>query len=575
MPEIEAIDCTGGFGETFPDDYGAAIVHVVWERKESQRTLLLAWVELLPREISPPDDDGEVFTRIQDSYVYVRHVVTTADRALRWYRDCARGVAVRPANDGSLPEPAPDVGTLAMSPTDEEPRWPNLLCTRSASLPFLANWYECPRVHHLIQPGFALSALWNDTQQSVARRWLSGQLHFDVADHSVLWGSVHFVAPNPVFRSLSQGLEESGDRTQERLLLHVQARDGHRADGLLLRFLEQRPTGICVSKHWTLTGPTLLLQFDHILAEIAIEIHDPCRGLLWFEAPTGFLQSVGVQMSLASGTRVISDERGPLLEVPLVTDMPPTSVGTPAPIGKASAQVLLGEASTRHEQREQRQPLQRWFSGQHEEAIATVHDLIRNARQQVVIVDPYFARPELRFAVAVSRVVVPVSVLTSHDGLIEREKKGELQEEFVASVARFLATPNANPLKVHVMAGAGIHDRFLVIDDRVFLLGSSLNRFGDRGTMIVELRDPAVVRGALLNELADSKLLAQWLTDRRAAQQAQPSAGATPAVESTSIADTTPPVNSPPNADTTPPVELTSSTDTTPPVESTSNEGGA
>ena len=86
---------------------------------------------------------------------------------------------------------------------------------------------------------------------------------------------------------------------------------------------------------------------------------------------------------------------------------------------------------------EQRRALQRWFSGRHEQAIATVHELIRGVRRQVVIVDPYFGRPELRFAVAVSRVVVPVSVLTSHDGLIEREKSGELQEAFVARVALF------------------------------------------------------------------------------------------------------------------------------------------
>jgi hypothetical protein len=108
MSEVEAIACTAGFGETFADDYGSAIIHVVWERKKSQRTLLLAWVELLPREISSPDDEVEACTRVQDSYLYVRHVVTTAVRALRWYRDCARGIAVRPANDGTLPEPAPD-----------------------------------------------------------------------------------------------------------------------------------------------------------------------------------------------------------------------------------------------------------------------------------------------------------------------------------------------------------------------------------------------------------------------------------------------------------------------------------
>ena len=68
------------------------------------------------------------------------------------------------------------------------------------------------------------------------------------------------------------------------------------------------------------------------------------------------------------------------------------------------------------------------------------------------------------------------------------------------------------------MSGAGIHDRFLVIDDRVFLLGSSLNRFGDRGTMIVQLHAPEIVREELLRELNDGKALHQWLAERRAAQ---------------------------------------------------------
>jgi hypothetical protein len=78
-----------------------------------------------------------------------------------------------------------------MSPTDEEPRWPNLVCTRSPILPFLGNWYECPRVHHLIAPTFKLESLWNDTQRERALQWLSAQLHFNFADHRFLWGSVH------------------------------------------------------------------------------------------------------------------------------------------------------------------------------------------------------------------------------------------------------------------------------------------------------------------------------------------------------------------------------------------------
>src|SRR4051812_22130177 len=132
MIEIQAMDCTGGFNETFADDYGSAVVHIVWERN----ALVFAWGELLPREISPPEDDGEVSRRLQKGYLYVRHVVTTAGRAQRWYRDCARGVVVLPTSEGALPEPGPEVIALEMSSIDNEPRWPNLVCTRSEILPF-------------------------------------------------------------------------------------------------------------------------------------------------------------------------------------------------------------------------------------------------------------------------------------------------------------------------------------------------------------------------------------------------------------------------------------------------------
>lgn len=514
MIESVPMEHSGGFGETFADDYGAAIVHIVWERV----ALVFAWVELLPCEVSPPEDDGKVGTRVQKSDLYVRHVVTTADRALRWYRDCARGVVVLPTSEGLLPEPGPDVVALEMSSIDDEPRWPNLVCTRSEILPFFANWYECPRVHHLLQREFSIGALWNDTQQATARKWLVEQLHFDIGEHHALWGSVHLVAPNPVFRNLIQRLETAADQKTERLLVHVQARAGHRVEGLLLRFFEQRPTGICVSKHWILSEPTLELSFDHVLGEFAIEIHDPRRGLLWFEPPTTVISSVGIQMTLATGTRVIRPASGPAREVPLVTDMLAMSVGKPLAVARDGAQVLLAKASTLHEQRKQKQALERWFNGQQEEAIDVVHKLLEDARERAVIIDPYFLQPELRFAVGVSRVTVPIWVLTSHDVLVERESKGELQDAFVAAVERIVADPNNNRLEVRVMPGAGIHDRFLIIDARVFLLGSSLNKFGDRGTMIVELRQPAGVRDALLQELALGTPLAQWLAVRRAKQ---------------------------------------------------------
>jgi len=232
--DIPRIDCTQSLDPSFAEDYQAAVVHVAWERKQQNRTLLLAWAELLPSEIPEPIDDGEVSERIQDSYLYVRHVVTTAERALRWYRDCASGTVVRPANDGTLPANVPGVGTMMVSSFDEEPPWPNLVCSRSPVLPFLSNWYACPRVHHLIPKNFDLARLWTDRQRIRAEQWLAEQFHFSLADHKTLWGSVHLVAPNPVFRQLDRRLEASADATCEGILLHLQARAGQDVAGMHL-----------------------------------------------------------------------------------------------------------------------------------------------------------------------------------------------------------------------------------------------------------------------------------------------------------------------------------------------------
>jgi hypothetical protein len=57
-------------------------------------------------------------------------------------------------------------------------------------------------------------------------------------------------------------------------------------------------------------------------------------------------------------------------------------------------------------------------------------------------------------------------------------------------------------IEVRVSSGEPppIHDRFLIQDENVWLLGSSLNSFGERGTMAVLLADPTPVKTMLAEE---------------------------------------------------------------------------
>jgi hypothetical protein len=71
-----------------------------------------------------------------------------------------------------------------------------------------------------------------------------------------------------------------------------------------------------------------------------------------------------------------------------------------------------------------------------------------------------------------------------------------------------LTGPLVNPVEVRVALGrrAPIHDRFVVIDDRVWLVGSSLSELGARGTVVVQLQDPAPVL-ALIQQVWDTEAI--------------------------------------------------------------------
>jgi hypothetical protein len=74
---------------------------------------------------------------------------------------------------------------------------------------------------------------------------------------------------------------------------------------------------------------------------------------------------------------------------------------------------------------------------------------------------------------------------------VERAQLQELETQLTAA----RAAREVNHTIVRVMTGKhpAIHDRFLIVDDRAWLLGSSLGAFGERGSMLVELPFPTQV----------------------------------------------------------------------------------
>lgn len=514
------------------DDYQQAVLHLAWDRHSAtkQRTLLFAFVELLPTEIPAPIDDydhtsprcSHRLAHNSQHYVYVRHAVTTARRALAWYNACREGAAVLPENDGTIPSVEDKTAKrLTLMALGQEPVWPTLTSTfeDTDAIPFVPQWIEQPRTHHLLPlTDFDRNALWSKDEADAAQRWLETGLHFDLLEFPEYWGSIHLIAPNPVYRGMTTRLQRRG-AASESVLFRFQPRMGKSMAGLALTFRERDPWGVTASAQTTLRNSLLRMNLDREVNAVMADVWDPRRGLL--QVSNGahtFVRRIQLDVGLAQRTVVQSGEQS--YEVMRSGKPERSSVGAEPKVTEARLRMVVARHA-REKRRVASAHDQRWFQQQQEDARNMLRGLLNEASSEVLVIDPYFAAEEFGgFALAVARYDIPIRILSSAEVLKEAVTKGtdfEKGDQLLKALQDLRQYERMNPFEIRVMAGKrpAVHDRFLVIDKRIWLLGSSLNEFGTRGTMMLALPDPDAVRGDLVTAWNESEPLEDWVLRRR------------------------------------------------------------
>lgn len=119
-----------------------------------------------------------------------------------------------------------------------------------------------------------------------------------------------------------------------------------------------------------------------------------------------------------------------------------------------------------------------------EQNLQKAHDVLmeiqNRANDKIIICDPYFGADELYKYVFHQRSLdVSVRILTSKNITKEQAKVLKLAQE------KYNAIVNGSKVKCRMMRGqSDLHDRFLVVDNNVWILGTSFNNFGERATTI-------------------------------------------------------------------------------------------
>lgn len=478
-----------------PGDYSKAVIRLVTVLDNHSTFLVFGWIELLPKEMPPPP---EVTRRVdfKPSRYFFNRIVMPLDDGLAWYDAACNGIFSIPNTEYSFVP-----GRLAPEPNSRRFALRN-------DVPFSPSWHVTPRVHRLVPkdepPGLLTELVSNMVEKDrfkETRHWLEGQLHFDICAHDDWMGSLALIAPNPLLRS-SRGYVAPIDVGGTLVGVSAQPREGVDCSTLSVRFQEHRAGAL----GWTDTRPmdlTGLAQTRALGGMDALEYQILCseRGLLDFQPPTPWISAVYFRMGVQSVDRAVAtpprrkSEQPKTYKSSVFNAIPPITIGSAPDDALARLRTLR---SRREARSGERRPLDeghmpeelKIFHNDREAAVSFIRERIARARTRVILVDPYFNPSDFaEFALATGWRGVAVSVLISQSvshlesapnsplaGVATQGDHLVLQIESVRTQAKKLGMASVDVLVSRTEQR--FHDRFLLIDDDLWLCGHSFNNVG-------------------------------------------------------------------------------------------------
>lgn len=484
--------------------------------------LLFASVWLLASGRQAPSRPAKPYFKKfkEEGAIAVDRIVMTAEEAIRWYRTASDELGtpiplhdVRKDSDGVL---------LSAGRLSDFPTWPVLgvplesdditLKSERPSIPFRN--LGIIRYSRRISDSQEWPSFLDQDGQSKhcqeAFKFLEHHMHVDFREYPEYIGGMALAVPDCDVHSVRQFVDPKEDGS-ESLYFHLKPHPGRKLQGLSLTSMEGQEG--------------ILTSFDTVPV--------PEDGLVVIERPSSVH---------GSGLVLTHKERGVLLQTPMRkfmrqmnmrTEVVERRVKVQAPetdkkkspvneyfsekktlassrtLGEApnttdAFQRLLDAKSERLLNHSAQLYDQTWFTtDQRKAALEHIREKLKHARSTIFIADPYFSANQIpQYLFAIERDEIKIQILTSSSAFkkikeaeAEAETEAEVSEGSVdtkqtllQNLAIFQANhKNSIEIKVANTESSLFHDRFLAVDGRVWMLGSSLNSIGIRPTLTMRI----------------------------------------------------------------------------------------
>lgn len=522
--------------------YNDAVIHMAWmvRRNEagdgSERYLVFGLVECCPKELEYPLTICEQGNRFNGGRLYYIRITKPVGTAVEWYRSVKENGFItidweeheQENNNQNIKGPAKQIRCGIMQDVKS---WPKFLLSNKEiydNMPFIADIWGAARTHQMF-PERREPFLMDFIMHEKVGEWLEKYLAWNISYYPELIGSLNFVLPNPFYSGRHIHMIP-GNEEPDQVKIEFQPRHGFSLDGLKVIPFEKNYFGITGGNAYSIKNDSCSITLSGQAEKFGMYVTDAENQLIDCADFAGFVRGFIVDIFTGYATKEI--HRPKAGKKGARTDYVDVYAKT-AEIKEGSVEAeendtigerLLKAEILRKRKKKMKNVKSRIFYQKHEEAEAFLRDLIRHARESVIIVDPYFETYELfSYAMAVSIKNIHVEIITSKLCLgkksrLEQYGKGgsvvpTVEEELRRQVERDESGVNGK-INVYVMTGEkpAVHDRFLIIDDEAWFCGGSLNEIGNRLTCIVQLPDSQELM-KILNEIKSSdrvRPLKEW-----------------------------------------------------------------
>lgn len=337
-------------------------------------------------------------------------------------------------------------------------------------------------------------------------------------------GAFLLCGSNPILYNVSTYLSQS----ERQILVYLHERYDKCIAGGRIELNDIRPQGKGFRITKEITDSQMLLEIPYSPYELQTRIFGP-NGTLLAEKQAGFMRSFHIATKFATGKRVVilhnEDEKEGGSETFEIELFSPRNIiiGDDQP----GVEHFFQQAQERRvldELEKSRRFI--YFPGKTNEsaryATGIIREIVSDASQRLIICDPYLGAEDVKkYVLFVPYKGVSIKLLSSAKFLKKSFKdsrsEGEKLLEVIKQIKEQDQTLNIDCRVLKGRERSPVHDRFIVVNNDVYILGSSLNEFGSRATTLFKVPDPNLIINEMESWWQDSHFtisLEEWISNR-------------------------------------------------------------